>query len=111
MNKDEELMVLTSQFAAVAADARRKGIAEARASFCRQFDQSFPKKSNKVFHEYWLPALDFYGAPADSELRRVTPTPSTLPRRSTIPAVVEESTSGSEEDEPASEAVPTSEGS
>ena len=111
MNKDEELMVLTSQFAVVAADARRKGIAEARASFGRQFNQSFPQISNKVFSEYWLPALDFCGVPADSELRRVTPTPSTLPRRATIPTVVEESTSGSEEEEPVSEAGPTSGGS
>ena len=110
MNKDQELMLLTSQFAAVAAEARRKGIADARASFDQQFDQSFPQISDRVFSEYWLIALDFYGAPADSELRRVTPTPSTLPRRQTVPVVVEESASDSEEDEPASEATPTSGG-
>ena len=108
MNKDEELMRLTNQFAVVAADARAKGIAEARASFGRQFDQSFPQISNRVFSEYWLPALDSCGVPVDSELRRVTPTPSTLPRRTTVPAIVEESSSGSEEDEPVSEARPTS---
>ena len=79
MNKDEELMKLTSQFAAVAADAHKKGIDDARASFDRQFDQGFPRISDIVFSEYWLPALDFCGVPTDSELRRVTPTPNTLP--------------------------------
>ena len=65
-NREAEVKRLTEQMATLETDARKKGIADTRASYDQQFDQGFPRLSNRIFSEYWQSALDLCGVPADS---------------------------------------------